>query len=118
MSADSFLGVPYNIAGYAFLLEVLGLMTGRVPRKLKIDFGDFHFYEVHETEDNALTKLNEHAALNIDYALPKLQMPTGMWASGDAYDFSAKSMEDWAHPTNFSLSEFSNGPFIKARMIE
>lgn len=45
-SADWFLGVPFNIASYALLAHLLCQMVGDlVPRKLVMQFGDYHLYE-------------------------------------------------------------------------
>jgi thymidylate synthase len=46
-SADTFLGVPFNIASYATLLHILGAVTGLIPRRLIMDFGDAHLYTEH-----------------------------------------------------------------------
>lgn len=45
-SADWFLGVPFNIASYALLAHLLCRMVGNlVPRRLVMQFGDYHLYE-------------------------------------------------------------------------
>lgn len=46
-SCDLFLGVPFNIASYALLLQILAGMTGREPRRLTLVLGDVHIYEDH-----------------------------------------------------------------------
>ena len=46
-SADWFLGVPFNLASYGFLLLWLCQRTGYAPGKLKIEFGDYHLYANH-----------------------------------------------------------------------
>ena len=46
-SGDMFLGVPYNIASYSFLLHILGKMTGYIPRYLHHVIGDCHIYSEH-----------------------------------------------------------------------
>ena len=46
-SQDVFLGVPFNIASSAILLEVVANMTGRKARKLHMSMGDVHMYQNH-----------------------------------------------------------------------
>lgn len=51
-SIDAFLGLPFNIASYALLLELLCALTNRKPRKLIISFGDLHIYNNHIEQVN------------------------------------------------------------------
>lgn len=46
-SIDIFLGLPFNIASYALLLEMLCAVTQRRARDLIISFGDLHLYNNH-----------------------------------------------------------------------
>jgi len=46
-SGDMFLGVPFNIASYAFLTYILCKLTGYKPGKLHHVLGDAHIYEEH-----------------------------------------------------------------------
>lgn len=46
-SADAFLGLPFNIASYALLLEILGTLVNMVPDQLIGQLGDVHIYEEH-----------------------------------------------------------------------
>ncbi|RMH11320.1 MAG: thymidylate synthase [Gammaproteobacteria bacterium] len=46
-SADIFLGVPFNIASYALLAELIAHQLSILPVRLVMNFGDLHLYENH-----------------------------------------------------------------------
>jgi thymidylate synthase len=46
-SADFFLGVPFNIASYSFLLYMIASLTNMRPGLMYYNFGDAHVYLNH-----------------------------------------------------------------------
>lgn len=69
-SADWFLGVPFNIASYAMLAEILATHTGHVARNFYHTFGDFHIYENH-VEQIKIQMQQEQKALPRCHIKPK-----------------------------------------------
>jgi thymidylate synthase len=46
-SADTFLGLPFNIASYSMLVIIMANMLGYKPGKLIMSLGNVHLYEQH-----------------------------------------------------------------------
>jgi thymidylate synthase len=75
-SVDVPLGLPFNVASYGLLLEILAKMTNMVPDELIGNLGDCHIYE------NQLPGCREQITRE-PYALPKLYINTEFWATSD-----------------------------------
>jgi thymidylate synthase len=71
-SVDTPLGLPFNIASYALLLELLAKMTNMVPDELIGNLGDCHIYK------NQIEGIKEQLTRE-PYQLPKLNINTEWW---------------------------------------
>jgi thymidylate synthase len=71
-SVDTFLGLPFNIASYGLLLEIIAKAVGMVPDELIGNLGDIHLYENHT--EQAREQLTRQP-----YSLPTLNINTEFW---------------------------------------
>jgi len=71
-SVDTFLGLPFNIASYGLLLEILAKAVNMVPDELIGNLGDVHLYENHT--EQAREQLRRELM-----PLPKLNINTEFW---------------------------------------
>ena len=94
-SADIFLGVPFNIASYAFLLTMVAQVTGLQPGEFVHTLGDAHLYNNHL--DQAREQLTRSPV-----ALPTLKLNPEVT---DIFDFK---FED------FEIENYDAAPNIKA----
>jgi thymidylate synthase len=91
-SADMALGVPFNIASYALLLQMFAQETGLVPGILTHTLGDAHIY------------LNHVEGLKVQLARKPHPLPTVRIARKPFFDLA---FED------FTLENYVHEPFIK-----
>lgn len=97
-SSDVFLGLPFNIAQYALLLEMVAHLTGLEARELIISIGNAHLY--HNQIEPAKEQLTRKP-----YAFPKLNIV------GDVKDIDSFT------PENFVLEGYESHPHIKAPLV-
>lgn len=97
-SSDVFLGLPFNIAQYAMLLEMVAHLTGLEARELIISIGNAHLYQ------NQIEPAKEQIK-RTPYRFPKLNI-TG----------EVKSIDDFG-PDNFILESYEAHPHIKAPLV-
>lgn len=97
-SCDLFLGVPFNIASYAFLLRMLAQVTGMVAHELVITLNDAHLYEEHIGAAEAQLS---HAP----YPPPRLTI-----------DPSVTSIDGFAM-SHFAIEDYRFHPRIAARQL-
>ena len=71
-SVDTFLGLPFNIASYGLLLEIMAKAVNMVPDELIGNLGDVHLYSNHI--DQAKEQIGR-----TPYELPTLNINTEFW---------------------------------------
>lgn len=121
-SADVFLGVPYNIASYALLTEIICKVVGMIPGEFIHTFGDVHIYDNHKEQIQEILSRTERV-------MPKLNINTEFWKtesgecgigpisidgflnSLDNPDFICCLMEE-----DIQLSNYNPHPPIKAKL--
>lgn len=94
-SADVFLGVPFNIASYALLVQMIALVTDLEPGEFVHTFGDAHLYQNHV--EQARTQLRRTPK-----ALPTMVIKR---RPASVFDFRYD---------DFELRDYSPEPHIKA----
>jgi thymidylate synthase len=87
-SCDTFLGVPFNLASYALLLDLLAKEAGLKPGVLSGSLADLHLYENHV--EQAREQLSRSPL-----ALPTLQ--TDNFTSVFDWEFSDSKLVDYNH---------------------
>jgi thymidylate synthase len=95
-SADVLLGIPYNIASYGLLLEIIAKHVNMIPDELIGNLGDTHLYLNHL--DQATKQISRDP-----YNLPTLNI-----ASGPLDDIAHHEIDD------FDLLNYKSHPAIKA----
>lgn len=110
-SVDTFLGLPYNIASYALLLEILAKEVNMIPDELIGNLGDTHLYLNHIEQA-------EQQVARVPYKLPKLYINTEFWQtiSGECgvgdFDTNLQGFEI----DDFILHDYQSHSTIKATL--
>lgn len=96
-SGDAFLGVPFNIASYALLTEMIAQVCGLKAKEFIHSFGDLHIYNNHFEQVNI--------QLNREFKkLPKL------WLNPNVKDINNFTYED------IKILDYDPQPTIKAEV--
>jgi len=111
-SVDTFLGLPFNIASYALLLEIIAKEVNMVPEDLIGNLGDVHLYNNHiEQAKEQITRT--------PYELPKVKITKRNWYMHEAVKehlgektFSEKILS--YRPDCFELINYQSHSKIKA----
>ena len=100
-SCDVPLGIPFNIASYALLLEIIGKMVNMVPDELIGNLGDAHIYK------NQIDGVKEQLTRK-PMKLPGLIISDGINFNGTIDDFLESCTRD-----SFKLDGYESHPSIK-----
>jgi len=98
-SVDTFLGLPFNIASYGLLLEIIAKEVNMVPDELIGNLGDVHLYKNHIEQA-------KEQIYREPMKLPKLnELPNYLCMK-----------DDWEcyKPSDFTLDNYQSHPTIKA----
>ena len=99
-SVDTFLGLPFNIASYGLLLEIIATAVNMVPDELIGNLGDTHLYLNHIEQA-------KEQIIREPYDLPTLNIEDGVKRKeGDCLPYYS--------PSNFTLENYQSHPTIKA----
>ena len=101
-SVDTFLGLPFNIASYGLLLEIIAKEVNMVPDELIGNLGDVHLYSNHI--EQAKEQIGREP-----YPLPKLIINDEFWNHQyQTIDGWIKSMEIG----DFQIQDYQSHPKI------
>jgi thymidylate synthase len=104
-SVDTFLGLPFNIASYGLLLEIIAKEVNMVPNELIGNLGDTHLYLNHI--EQAKEQIEREP-----YSLPKLEIKRTLFEFGKPDP--DKLNLDYYSIHNFELLNYQSHPSIKA----
>jgi thymidylate synthase len=107
-SVDTFLGLPFNIASYGLLLEIIAKEVGMIPDELIGNLGDVHLYSNHV--EQAKEQINREPFKR----LPRLKLspiPSAHFEHHiDEFDHFVKELQ----PHQFIIDGYECHPTIKA----
>jgi thymidylate synthase len=104
-SVDTFLGLPFNIASYGLLLEMIAKEVNMVPDELIGNLGDVHLYRNHiEQAKEQITRE--------PMELPSVQINRTLFEGGKPNP--NKLDLDYYSIHNFELLNYQSHPPIKA----
>jgi len=111
-SVDTFLGLPFNIASYALLLEIIAREVNMVPEELIGNLGDTHLYLNH------IEQAKEQIS-RTSYELPTIQITERNWYMHEVVKqhMGEKTFDDKImsyRPDCFELIGYQSHPKIKA----
>jgi thymidylate synthase len=104
-SVDTFLGLPFNIASYGLLLEIIAKEVNMIPDELIGNLGDVHLYKNHieQAKEQITREPMELPSVQINPTLFEFGKPDPNKLDLDYYSIH-----------NFELLDYQSHPSIKA----
>ena len=111
-SVDTFLGLPFNIASYALLLEIIAKEVDMIPEDLIGNLGDVHLYKNHI--EQAKEQISREP-----YDLPKIEITERNWYQHQLVKerLGPKTFKDIIlsyRPDCFELTDYQSHPKLRA----
>ena len=107
-SVDTFLGLPFNIASYGLLLEIIAKEVNMVPDELIGNLGDVHLYSNHI--EQAREQINREPFKK----LPTLKFSPIPSAHFEHHLDSFSDFIGQSQPHQFIIEDYESHPSIKA----
>jgi thymidylate synthase len=111
-SVDTFLGLPFNIASYGLLLEIIAKEVNMVPDELIGNLGDVHLYSNHieQAKEQISRKPFELPILNLGQFIENWTTEEARKVRDKAFDAYIRQMR----PTDFEIINYQSHSAIKA----
>lgn len=107
-SVDTFLGLPFNIASYGLLLEILAKMVNMIPEELIGSLGDTHLYSNHI--DQAKEQIGRDS-----FDLPSIEINTDSWGLDKILD-DLDGVINNIKISDFTIKDYKSHSTIKAEL--
>lgn len=109
-SVDTFLGLPFNIASYALLAQIIGKLTNMKPKGIIGDLSNVHIYESH------LDAVGDQLSRDTKKYPKKVTLSE----FGGFEEWMHKNIDNWIYTkqiSDFKLQGYESYPPIKAEML-
>jgi thymidylate synthase len=110
-SVDTPLGLPFNIASYALLLEIIAKEVNMVPDELIGNLGDCHIYknQIDGVKEQLTRESYQLPNLNFSWYIDNWNTSEAKEARKDSFDAYIRQMKS----TDFTLENYQSHPTIK-----
>jgi thymidylate synthase len=110
-SVDTFLGLPFNIASYGLLLEIIAKSVNMVPDELIGNLGDVHLYSNHieQAKEQIGRELTNEERYNIWF--------TNNYETGMERHFDLNNLPNYEDPYYIPTPKMSREPFDLPKLV-